>query len=159
MRTLYLTLFILLLTSCSPCKHLTEAQQDSVRVEVRKTVEYVHDTVILEIPVQSERITTRDSTSHLENDYAQSDARIEQDGSLYHSLEKKAQEKPVPVERPVEYRDSIVYRDRKITVTVPVERELTWWQQTQMKGFWLAVIILVVIVCKKRMLNFIRRFI
>ncbi len=159
MRTLYLTLFILLLTSCSPYKHLPEAQQDSVRVEVRKTVEYVHDTVIVEIPVQAERITTRDSTSHLENDYAQSDARIEQDGSLFHSLETKPQEKPIPVERPVEYRDSIVYQDRKITVTVPVERELTWWQQTQMKGFWLAVIILVVIVCKKRMLNFIRRFI
>ena len=159
MRLLYLTLFISLLTACSPCKYLTQSQQDSVRVEVRKTVEYIHDTVIVEIPVQSERATTQDSTSHLENDYAKSDARIETDGSLFHSLETKPQKKPVPVERPIEYRDSIVYRDREITVTVPVERELTWWQQTQMKGFWLAVIILVVIVCKKRMLNFIRRFI
>jgi hypothetical protein len=95
----------------------------------------------------------------LENDYAQSDARIEPDGSLFHSLETKPQEKPVPVERPIEYRDSIVYRDREIKVTVPVERELTWWQQTQMKGFWVAIIVAVVIIFKKRMLNFIRRFI
>lgn len=159
MRLLYLTLFISLLTACSPCKHLTQLQQDSVRVEVRKTVEYIHDTVIVEIPVQSERATTQDSTSHLENDYAKSDARIETDGSLFHSLETKPQKKPVPVERPIEYRDSIVYRDREITVTVPVERELTWWQQTQMKGFWVAIIVAVVIIFKKRMLNFIRRFI
>lgn len=133
-------------------------QQDSIHVETRKIVEYIHDTVFIEIPAQSERNHTQDSTSHLENDYAKSDARIEQDGSLFHSLETKPQKKPVPVERPVEYRDSIVYRDRKVKVAVPVERELTWWQQTQIKGFWIAIII-VIFTSRKKIFSLIRRYI
>jgi hypothetical protein len=149
---------LLMLVGCAPCKHLSTNSKDSVRIEYRTRVEYVPDTVVVEIPVQSEKITTRDTTSHLENDYAQTDARINGDGTLFHSLATKPQKKPVPVERPIEYRDSIVYRDRAVEKIVTVERELSWWQQTQIRGFWVAVIIFIFIY-RKKIFSLIRRFI
>ena len=103
---------VLLIGGCSPGKHLvkTQQQQDSTRVEVRKEIVYVPDTVYLEIPAQTAERTTCDSTSHLENDYATSDARINTDGSLYHDLKTKPQEIPKEVQTPVERNDSIVYK-------------------------------------------------
>lgn len=93
-----LLLIALLLTACGTPKKLTTTQQDSTRIEIRETVIYVPDTVFVEIPAQTAERTTQDSTSHLENDYALSDARINPDGSLYHDLKTKPQEKPVPIE-------------------------------------------------------------
>ena len=103
----------LLLTSCGAGKHLpTQTEQkDSIRIEVRKETKYIRDTVWMKIPAQSAENTTRDTSSHLETDYAESDARINPDGTLYHSLRNKEQEKPVPVDVPVTQKDSIVYSD------------------------------------------------
>lgn len=155
---------VLFIGGCSPGKHLanTQQQQDSTRVEVHKEIMYVLDTVYLEIPAQTAERTTRDSTSHLENDYATSDARINSDGSLYHDLKTKPQEIPKEVETPVERNDSIVYKykDRTVieTVEVEVERELTWWQKTQIYGFWVALII-IVITNRKSILSIVKRII
>lgn len=156
---------VLLIGGCSPGKHLTKTQQqqqDSTRVEVRKEIVYVPDTVYLEIPAQTAERTTRDSTSHLENDYATSNARINPDGSLYHDLNTKPQEIPKEVQTPVERNDSIVYKYKYRTVyetvEVEVERELTWWQRTQMYGFWVALII-IAITCRKGIMTIIKRIV
>lgn len=144
---------VLLIGGCSPTKHLTttKQQQDSTRVEVRKEVVYVPDTVYLEIPAQTAERTTRDSTSHLENDYSESDARINPDGSLYHDLKTKPQEIPKEVQTPVELNDSIVYKYKDRTVYV--EKQMKWYD----KGFiWvgrlccIAVILLVLFLYLKR---------
>ena len=58
---------VLLIGGCSPTKHLTttkQQQQDSTRVEIRKEIVYVPDTVYLEIPAQTAERTTRDSTDN-----------------------------------------------------------------------------------------------
>lgn len=146
-----LLLIALLLTACGTPKKLTTTQQDSTRIEIRETVIYVPDTVFVEIPAQTAERTTQDSTSHLENDYALSDARINPDGSLYHDLKTKPQEKPVPFDKPVEKKDSIIYRTQYIDreVTVEVERELSWWEKTQIYGFWGLVVILIIVYRKK----------
>lgn len=155
-----LLLIALLLTACGTPKKLTTTQQDSTRIEIRETVIYVPDTVFVEIPAQTAERTTQDSTSHLENDYTLSDARINPDGSLYHDLKTKPQEKPVPIEKPVERKDSIIYRTQYIDreVTVEVERELSWWEKTQIYGFWGLVVILL-IVYRKKIFALARRFI
>lgn len=155
-----LLLIALLLTACGTPKKLTTTQQDSTRIEIRETVIYVPDTVFVEIPAQTAERTTQDSTSHLENDYALSDTRINPDGSLYHDLKTKPQEKPVPIEKPVERKDSIIYRTQYIDreVTVEVERELSWWEKTQIYGFWGLVVILL-IVYRKKIFALARRFI
>ena len=161
-RLIYIFLLVPLMYGCAPCRHLSTNIKDSVRIEYRTRVEYVPDTVFVEIPQQSEKITTRDTTSHLENDYAQTDARINGDGTLFHSLATKPQKKPVPVERPIEYRDSIVYINKNTTVPYPVERELTKWEAISIEYFkWVLPLFALALmwIFRKPVMALIRRFI
>lgn len=140
-----------LLGSCSSHKNMVteHKENDSVRVEVHTNTIIVPDTVYVEIPAQTAERTTADSTSHLENDYATSDARINPDGTLFHSLATKPQSKPVEVDKKIEQRDSIVYVEKSVSDTgqqiVEVERNLSWWEQTRIYGFYLLLIVLVAI--------------
>ena len=106
---------------------------------------------IFQIPAQTSERETADSTSHLENDYATSDALINPDGTLYHDLKTKPQKKPVKFEKPVERKDSTIYKTKTVTETeiVKVPRDLTWWQKTQIYGFWVILFILVIVYRKK----------
>lgn len=155
----------LLLVSCATGRKVgtvTFLEKDSVRTEVRKEVIYIPDTVYIKIPAQSAERTTKDSTSELENDFASSTARINPDGTLYHDLNTKPQDKPVPTEKEVERNDSIVYIDRFVEVPIPVEKELSWWEQTCIKWFpYLigALLLSLVTIFRKPMLTLIRRFI
>lgn len=154
-------LFIILLavmTACCPCRHLTTSTRDSVRVETVVRTERIPDTVFVEVPVEHERQTVRDTTSHLETSFAVSDARINPDGSLFHALENKSQKRPVPTEKEVIYQDKIMYRDRTKIEIVEVERNLTWWQQTKMHGFWILLAV-VVFLFRKNIITLARRFI
>lgn len=160
--TLVIVAALLLMGGCSTTRHATAVQEykrDSVKVEVKTETKYVRDTVFLEVPAQTAERTTADSTSHLENDYAVSDAKINKDGSLYHDLKTKPQDKPVPIQKPVEHKDSIIYRTEFVEKIVPVERELTKWQRTQMRGFWIVSAMFLIVVLRKPMLSLIRRFI
>ena len=140
-----------LLGSCKSQKNLIheKEQKDSVRVDVRYKTIIVPDTVFVEIPAQTAERTTADSVSHLENDYATSDARINADGTLTHTLATKPQKKPVEFQKPVEHRDSIVYRDKVVTKTdvqiKEVERNLSWWDQTRIYGCYVLAILLVIL--------------
>lgn len=145
-------------TSCCPYRHLATSTRDSVRVETVIRTERIPDTVFMEVPIERERQTVRDTMSHLETSFAVSEARIEPDGMLFHSLANKPQNRPVPTEKEVIYRDSIIYRDRVNTKIVEVERKLTWWQQTQMRGFW-ALLTIVIFLFRKNIIALARRFI
>lgn len=101
-------------------------------MEVRTETVYVTDTAYIEIPAQTAERTTEDSTSHLENDFALSDARINPDGTLFHSLETKPQSKPVEFQKPIITNDSIEVRYKTRTRTVEVERKLTKWEKFKM---------------------------
>ena len=160
---IYSIIAFLLLTSCGVGKQLpvqTE-QKDSVRVEVRKETKYIRDTVWMKIPAQSAENTTRDTSSHLETDYAESDARINPDGTLYHSLRNKEQEKPIPVMVPLIQKDILMsrYRDRLVYRRVEVPRELTGWQKWQMRSFWILLSAVAIFVLRKPLLALIRSFI
>lgn len=139
---------LLFLGGCAPCRHVAKSEQrDSVLVEVQERVIFKTDTLFLEVPAQEAERVTRDSTSHLENDFATSDARINEDGSLYHDLKSKPQKKPVEVQTPTVQRDSVVYRERVVEkeITVEVERDYTWWDKTRFYGFYGAIIFLMII--------------
>ena len=120
-------LLVLCLASCSP----------RVITETKTVIEYrdriVTDTAVVEIPVEVEKIVTRDTTSHLENTYAKSDAMVSE-GFLHHSLESIPQYIRVPVE--VHVTDTL-YKEAEIrTETVEVEKPLSWWQKFRMYAFW-----------------------
>lgn len=133
---------------CRSHKTLASETGDTLRVEYRERVILVRDTVTVEIPHQTAERHTTDSVSHLENDYAQSDARINPDGSLTHTLETKPQKVAVPFERQDTERETVreaSHTERETdTVTEYVEKPLTWYQQTQIYGFWACIILLAV---------------
>lgn len=165
---LYILFIAALLTGCGTTKVATssdirEEKNDSVRIEYRERLVFVPDTVFIEIPAQTSERTTPDSLSHLENDFSESNARINQDGSLFHDLKTKPQAKPVPTQKEIQYRDSIVYRDRivkvkvKETETVEVEKKLSWFQKTQIYGFWTLLAFLMIVYRKKIFGTLVRR--
>ena len=130
-------LALCLLASCKTAKPPAVVQQrDSLRTEVRHEITYVPDTVYVEIPAQRAERTTRDSISILQNDYALSLARVNKDGTLFHELRTKPQKKPAEVMRPVERRDSIVYKDKYKEVPVTVEKQPTKMERMKQKAFW-----------------------
>lgn len=145
-----------LLTGCAACEQLAIETRDSVRVEIKERIVYRDTTVYKEVPREAQTQVVRDTTSHLETSVAVSDARINPDGSLLHSLENKPVFLGVDFKVPVLRRDSIVYRDFFRVDTVEVSRQLTWWQQTQIKGFWAAIILLAVALLRKRFMKYIR---
>ena len=153
-------LSILMTIGCSSKKAIVTEKRDSVRTEIRYEKVFIKDTAYIEIPAQiSERII-KDSISFLENDYALSNARINSDGTLFHDLRTKPQNKPVVVDTKIERRDSIIYKDREIEIPIPVERELGWWEKTSIRFFPLslsALFLICLYLFRKPILTLIRR--
>lgn len=133
------------LTACCQPKLLGDYKQDSVKVEVVENVVYVHDTLIHEVPLIKEVQSVRDTISHLTNTYAESWASVRSDGTLSHTLLTRPQRIPIPFKKTEKHRDSIVYRTIEERVVVEVERNLSWWEQTQIKGFWALLAFIAVI--------------
>ena len=135
-------LLAVLVTSCGSSRHAVTSIEthDSTKVEIRTEIIETIDTVYVELPKQSETVAVRDTSSHLENDFAVSDASIDSLGFLHHSLKTKPRGRfPVPSKKTKERRDSIVYRDKYVYIEKPVyvEAELNAWQKFRMNGFWI----------------------
>ena len=84
MKKLVVILGVLAVSCCRQAMPIRSESKDSVRVEYK--TEYAEkiriDTVRVPVPAQSAQIQIRDSSSHLETDFAESDARIGTDGTF-----------------------------------------------------------------------------
>lgn len=138
----FIAIVLLLFSSCRTGKIVVVEGKDSIRIEERVREIKVTDTLFVAVPMQKESTTVRDSMSHLENDYAISDARIMIDGSLYHSLETKPRIDTIPKELSVQVRDTTIYREKVVPKIYPVEKELNWFVRMRI---WLGNIMLVLI--------------
>lgn len=139
---------VLMLASCgTQRKALDTETRDSTRVVVRTELIETIDTVYVELPRQSEKVVTKDTSSHLENDVAVSDASVDELGFLHHFLKTKPRSIPVPSKNTKERRDSIVYRDKNVYVEKPVyvEAKLNAWQRFRLNGFWILAAIVAAI--------------
>ena len=143
MKTSTILLFALLLSACGVARPVLES--DNTKVEVKTVVRTVTDTAYIELPVIVEKVATLDTASVLENKYAKSEALVTA-GALHHSLQTKPVREPVKVERVEVVRDSLVYRDRVQTVTVEVEKKLTWWQDLKLKVGGMALLAIALLV-------------
>lgn len=140
-------LLLVLLQSCSVLRPkiiekvvtVTETK-DSIIIRDR----IVHDTVKVEIPVITERIITPADSSHLENDFAVSDAYVK-DGLLHHSLSSKPQTLDVPVDIHVSDTTTVHKKDSSVENTGTkieyVEKQLTRWQSFSMTFGRIAMIV------------------
>ena len=113
----------ILLAGCCP-RHLPPQVEvrDSIVIRTRE----VHDTVSVEVPLIVERTVTRDTVSHLQNQWAESEASVE-GGLLRHSLASRPQRIYVPVE--VTVHDTLRVHGETTVVTEYVEREQTRTQK------------------------------
>lgn len=155
-RLSFAILVTYMFVGCCANKQLASDTHDDVRTEVRERIVYRDTVIYVEVSHESQSQTVRDTTSHLETSVAVSDARINSDGTLTHSLENKPIFFGINFKMPELRRDSIVYRNFYRTNTVEVPRPLTWWQQTKMKGFWIMLTILAFLLLRKHFLKYIR---
>lgn len=146
-----ISLLLVLITGCCQPKVLQDSLYDSISVKTVCRTEIVNDTVYVEIPYISEKNVTKDTVSVIENDYARTEALIE-DGFLYHSLETKPQQKPVKVEKVIEYRDSIIEKlvEKEKVVQHMVEKPDTLFEKIQKRTFWILCVGILVFVVLKR---------
>lgn len=163
---LFLILVAILTTGCKTHKAAHQPSFPVVPIETNTDTKIVHietiDTVFIEIPAQSAERTTPGKESHLETDYAESDARINEDGTLTHTLHNKPTKHPVPVknERDTAHVDKVIEKPVPVEVPVEVERELTWWQKTRLNTWgWIATALALCIVwiCRKPLITLARR--
>ena len=133
-----------LLAGCGLCGKVAGTNESrSETIKIIEHSEFIPVITTIDIhDLQAER-ETRDTSSHLENKYAESDACIRRDGTLYHNLRTKPQTITQRQEVKIEYRDSIVTQhDYKETIReIKVEKELTEWQKFRLKGFWVMLAI------------------
>ena len=120
--------FLVLWSACSP----KVIEHTTTKIEYRDRV--IHDTATVEVPYEVEKIVTRDTSSHLENNFAKSDAKVE-GGFLHHSLETKPQKIPVPVT--IHVTDTLWKESEVITEIkeVKVEKPLSWWKKLKLDTF------------------------
>ena len=133
-----------LFVGCSPRITPPAEIRDSVRVEIRERP--VHDTAYVDVPLIKEVNVTRDTSSHLENEYAMSDASIS-NGTLRHSLETRPHKIAAPVT--ITVHDTLTVEKKAETIIKEVNT-LTKWQGFQiilgriLGGLFLLIIMMLV---------------
>lgn len=141
--------------ACCPCRHLATGTTDSVRVEVRERIVKVRDSVEVYLPDERVDNITSDTTSRIETSAAVSTATVS-NGKLHHALRHKQQ--PIGVKVDMEFTVEDITKEHLTTIReiVEVPRELTWWQQTQMRGFWVLLAAVGLFVSKGRIVQLFR---
>lgn len=155
---LYIIVALLALSGCKTAKPDVVVLTDTIRIEGTTKIISRIDTVRVSVPVPAEQAknTTNEGRSHLETSVAFSDAWINTDGSLGHSLENKPTQLGATAYLPVTDTIKIYTTDKTKTKPVYVDKPLTWWQQIRLKAFWWlvgATILLLIFVTGKRLIR------
>ncbi len=127
---------------CSKVSSTTESQRETIKIVEHSTlIPVITEVRIPELVMQR---TTRDTSSFLENRYAESRARINPDGTLYHDLKTKPQTIRDTQDVKIVYRDTSTVKEREVEreVIKEVEKELNGWQKFRLKGFWVLLTLL-----------------
>ena len=120
MRRFILFIVMFLMMGCSICHRVqyvpVETKIDSVIIE--KIVERVDS---VEVPVPGESVeVVREDSSHLETSVAISDAKIDSNGVLHHTLKNKN----TNLKKEIVYKDKIIEKKVEVEKEVPVEVEV-----------------------------------
>ena len=138
-RSLTILLALAVCAGCSP--KLQPSERTESHSIIRERV--VHDTLLVELPPKMEEKTvTEEKTSHLENEWASSDASVDSLGRLHHSLSTRPHKVPIPVAVPVQDTLHAESHTETVTLTEYVEKPLKWYQESLM---WLGAALLLVI--------------
>jgi len=148
MKYLIAILCCMLLMACHSSKQATTpttvtlAENEVVRVVTETVTEIDTVTVYVEIPAQSMERVVNDTTSHVETDFAESDAWINSDGTLGHNIRNKPQrlanDAYVPKTTTSSHQEKEVIKEVPVPYPepYPVEKKLTRWQSLKIGAFW-----------------------
>lgn len=143
----WLLMSLILFAGCATQRQIaSESTAEREVVKIHTRVELVPVIAKISIPAISDTRVVKDSTSHLENDYATSDAKILSDGSLYHDLKTKPQTLQKDTTIGVQRADTTSIKTIEVEkiVEVEVEKELNDWQKVIMAlGYGLLVALLI----------------
>lgn len=129
---------------------------------------YVPTPVALGIPQQSQTIVTAADSSHVETDLAESDAWINEDGTLGHSITNKPGklQGEVYVPQTTTQSSKEAVKEKEIPVPQPypveVEREFTIMEQIKLAAFWYlvgAVIVSIGLLFRRPLMKALRKII
>ena len=150
-------LLFALCMGCCPCRHLagtdTHTESNTTDTTVTPREIRIHDTIFVPIPAQSASSVGETDTnglpcSHLETDFAVSDAFVDSVGKLHHTLENKPQNLPAVVDTTVHAYDTTITNTQTTSDThtdyVEVEKPLEWWQTFLMWTGGVALIVALV---------------
>ena len=100
--------------------------ETSTKIELRDSLIYVHDTTFVYLPAEEKQVQILEDSSHLETNYAISDAWVDE-GKLNHKLENKT-DTPIKVVRDTVFvvENRIEYKEVPVEVPVEVPFIPTW---------------------------------
>lgn len=147
--------------ACCPCRKIgatasvdIEHVRDSVYVHHVDTLRVVERDTLYLAPINQwhNSVTLASSYSFLENEYCTSSASVDSVGVLTHTLDTRdSATMPVRIREVYKLVVDSVYiskdAEAQSTQVATIERRvkhITWWQRTQIVGFWLLVAALVV---------------
>lgn len=171
----FLCLLSFALVGCKTQKQATATlppvilnNSDSVRVETIINTIYVPTPVALDIPQQSQTSVTAADSSHVETDLAESDAWINEDGTLGHSINNKPGklQGEVYVPQTTTQSSKEAVKEKEIPVPQPypveVERDFTIMEQIKLAAFWYlvgAVIVSIGLLFRRPLMKALRKII
>ena len=136
----------LVIVGCSP-RIIETVRTETVR-EVRDSLVWRDSVIRVPIPLESNQVIAyANDTTHLETSVAESDAWIDTDGFLHHTLHNKRTFMPFTISFPEWWRISKIENTEEtthvITREIKVEKPLSWWQKVKIKAFpWLMLVVL-----------------
>ena len=84
---IFISIFILFICSCT--KTVYVPTQTKIETIIKDSLIYIKDTIYITPPVEEKEVKTTADSSHLETSLAISDAWIDKDGDLNHTLKNK----------------------------------------------------------------------
>lgn len=160
--TRWLAIISIILTACCPCRKMTVTtslsevtnHRDSVFVShIDTTRVVVRDTVrMMPINQSRDKVVIMATSSYLENEYCTSRANIDELGILTHTLDTRdSASLPVRLIEVTSVSSDLSSHNSKhadtiTTDTVEVRQVnyVTWWQRTQIIGFWALIAVLAI---------------
>ena len=146
--------------ACCPCREagvataVSSTERDTSRVVHHDTLRHVVVDTMRWLPLSQhhERVMVKASHSYLSNEYCTSAASVDSLGILTHSLDTRDSARlPVRTVTTERIMHDTIYRviesnraEVEKSENVRKVNHITWWQRTQIVGFWLMIAVVAI---------------
>ena len=123
MKNILIIFTFFLMIGCCASKHAVEVPvKEIVKIEYRDSLIHVKDTIYIQPPVEEKSNKTKEDSSHLETSMAKSDAWIDVEGNLNHTLENK--DTPLKTIRDTIFvtQNVIEYKEKEVPIEVEIPK-------------------------------------